>query len=155
LTNGIIVGAGTAIRIASLIGVYALNASYVSVSSFLASDGVSTIGIQLKLEGIIELLSLCPFGFVFGPWRIALGLLSQFSERTRFEYKKKNSLITRIGGGLMGGGSVLAALSGSNFFRQFYEPASGWYELYALVTIIGIIMLATGIFLLLLRKPVA
>lgn len=139
LTNGIIIGAGATVLIASLIGAYALNASYVSISSFLANNGVPTIGMQLKLADIIELLSLCPSGFVFGPWWIALGLLSQFSQRTRFAYKRNDSLITRIAGGSMAGGAVVVALSGGNFFRQFYEPAFPWYEPYVFVTVIGII----------------
>jgi len=152
LTNGIIVGAGVAVFIAALFGAFALNALYVSLSSYLSSNGVSIIGIQVQLEDIITLLSLCPLGFVFGPCCITLGLLNQFSARTRFAYKKKD-LVTRISSGLMTGGAIGAALFGGDFFRQFYEPAFPWYEPFELGLVIGIIMLVAGISLLLVRKP--
>ncbi len=153
LMNGIIVGAGIVLLITSLIAAYALNQSYISLNSLLASNGVSTTGIQVELGSIINLLSICPFGFCFGPWWITLGLLDQFSIRAKFAYKMKDSIISRAANGLMSGGSIAASLSGGYAFRQFYEPAFPPYEPFTITLLVGIIMLVTGILLLLIRKP--
>jgi hypothetical protein len=154
LINGILIGAGAVLLIGSLIGAYALNDAYLKIGGFLSNSGISTTNIQYSLEtsNIIELLSVCPFGFTFGSLMITLGLLDQFSERAKFAYKMKYSVISRIANGLMAGGAIATASFGGDVFRQIYESFPP-YEAFTEGLFVGIIMLVIGLILLVVRKP--
>ena len=154
LINGIFVGAGAVLLITSIIGAYGLNDSYLKIGAFLSNSGISTTNIQYAFEtsNIIELLSLCPFGFTFGSLMITLGLLDQFSERAKFAYKMKDSVITRMASGLMTGGAIATASFGGDVFRRIYEPFPP-YEAFTEGLFVGITMLVIGLILLVVRKP--
>jgi hypothetical protein len=152
LTNGILLGAGTALVLIGLVGAIALNSSYSSLSDFLVYNGAGRSAVSSILRSIVSLISLSVAGFIFGFYMLVLGLLNQVSRAAHEAFERRDKT-ARLGSGIMGGGVVLAILSTSNFVERLYIPEPGLFMHVDFIFVwVGITMLLVGILLLLKAK---
>ena len=152
LTNGIMIGVGSVLVVLGLIGAFALNSNFVTIRDYLVHTSGGASAVQFTLRGIVSLISLCPWGIIFGSCILIFGSLNQWNRAARKAFENKESP-PHLASGLLSAGSVLASLASINVVEQFYFPESGWFASVSLVVVsVGIAVMVAGVFVLVKPK---